>query len=93
MMVRLSEGKSSRQHSRRSCLETTQRACEETTATVQANIEACMNAFALASTVHTAAVEHHTDMNSVSLLEHPEVELEMRQAAVVSQETDECAGH
>ena len=25
---------------------------------------------------------------SVSLLEHPEVELEMRQAAVVSQETD-----
>ena len=42
----------------------------------------------MASTVHTAAVEHHTDMNSVSLLEHPEVELEMRQAAVVSQETD-----
>ena len=63
VMVRLSEGKSSRQHSRRSCLETTQRAREETTATVQANIEACMNAFALASTVHTAAVEHHTDMN------------------------------
>ena len=42
----------------------------------------------MASTVHTAAVQHHTDMNSVSLLEHPEVELEMRQAAVVSQETD-----
>ena len=88
MMVRLSEGKSSRQHSRRSCLETTQRAREETTATVQANIEAWLDAFALASTVHTAAVEHHTDMNSVSLLEHPEVELEMIQAAVVSQETD-----
>ena len=62
-MVRLSGGKSSRQHSRRSCLETVRTAREETTATVQANIEAC-------------------------ILEHPEVELKMRQAAVVSQESD-----
>ena len=27
------------------------------------NIEACMDAFVLASAVHTAAVEHHTAMN------------------------------
>ena len=40
-----------------------ERAREETTATVQANIEAWLDAFALASTVHTAAVEHHTVMN------------------------------
>ena len=63
VMVRLSEGKSSRQHSRRSCLDTVQTAREET-ATVQANIEACVDAFVLASAVHTAAVEHHTDMNA-----------------------------
>ena len=47
VMVRLSEGKPFRQHSRRSCLETVQRAREETTATVQANIEAWLDAFVL----------------------------------------------
>ena len=64
VMVSLEWGKSSRQHSRRSCLETVRTAREETTATVQVNIEACMDTFVLVSTVHTAAVEHHTDMNA-----------------------------
>ena len=65
MMVRLSEEiiQTSQTKEKRSCLETVQTAREETTATVQANIEACMDAFVLVFTVHTAAVEHHTDMN------------------------------
>ena len=66
MMVRLSEEiiqTSQQTKEKRSCLETVRTALEETTATVQANIEACMDAFVLAFAVHTAAVEHHTDMN------------------------------
>ena len=65
-MVRLSEEiiqTSQQTKEKRSCLETVRTAREETTATVQANIEACMDAFVLVFTVHTAAVEHHTDMN------------------------------
>ena len=66
----------------------------------QQNIDACMDAFALASAVHTAAVEHHMAMKAAvqRLNEHvttrtsavalPEVELETRQAAVSSQEAE-----
>ena len=49
---------------KRSRLETDRRAREETAAAVQANIDACIDAFALASVVHTAAVEHHTAMKA-----------------------------
>ena len=85
---------------KRSRLETARRAREETAAAVQANIDACMDAFALASAVHTAAVEHHTAMKAAvqRLKEHvttrtsavalAEVELETRQAAVASQEVE-----
>jgi len=85
---------------KRSRLETARRAREETAAAVQANIDACMDAFALASAVHTAAVEHHTAMKAAvqRLNEHvttrtsavalAEVELETRQAAVASQEAE-----
>ena len=64
VMVRLSEENHSGQHSRRSCLETTQRAREETTATVQANMEAWLDAFVLVSTGPHRSVEHHADMNA-----------------------------
>ena len=66
VMVRLSEEiiqTSQQTKEKQSCLETVRTAREETTATVQANIEACMDAFVLVFTVHTAVVEHHTDMN------------------------------
>ena len=65
-MVRLSEEiiqTSQQTKEKQSCLETVRTAREEMTATVQANIEACMDAFVLVFTVHTAVVEHHTDMN------------------------------
>ena len=65
-MVRLSEEiiqTSQQTKEKRSCLVTVRAAREETTATVQANIEAWLDAFVLVFTVHTAAVEHHTDMN------------------------------
>ena len=65
-MVRLSEEiiqTLQQTEEKQSCLETVRTAREETTATVQANVEACMDAFVLVFTVHTAVVEHHTDMN------------------------------
>ena len=79
-------------------METARRAREECSPEQQ-NIDACMDAFALASAVHTAAVEHHTAMKaavqrlnemSTSPLKHPlaEVELETRQAAVASKEAE-----
>ena len=60
MMVRLSKGN---QSDSTALGDDSERAREETTATVQANIEAWLDAFVLVSTVHTAAVEHHTVMN------------------------------
>ena len=68
----------------------TRRAREET-ATVQTNIEACMDAFVLTSAVHTAAVEHYTNMNAaqrVTTRTSWSWELDMKQAAVDSQEMD-----
>ena len=63
-MVRLSEENHPDSTADEAAWRQTQRAREETTATVQVNIEACMDALVLASAVHTASVEHHTDMNA-----------------------------
>ena len=67
MMARLSEEiiqAAQQTKEKRSRLEKARRAREETAAAVQANIDACMDAFALASASTPQWWKHHTGMKA-----------------------------